>query len=139
MEDKNVDKPSKIVPTEQEVELLGKTYTLRKWSLRVDAWIEEKFKMEKKDFLENLNSSRFAHIVFHLLKDKKDFAALEVEDYDDDGKLKKRVLTGPERIMEAIETPEQQTQIAKAVFRSYGLSQAIVEDIVRMSTKKKKK
>lgn len=121
--------PSDIVPTRQEFQIKGKTYALRPWSLRVDAWIREKYGVETVQFVQSITPTQLGQLVFHLLEDKSDFEAKESQGYDDDGRKVEVLSTGADQILERLSMQEESV-LSHAIIRCMGVSQPMYDKVV---------
>lgn len=134
-----IKSPSDIVPKEVEIELNGKPYVLKKWTLKVDAWIQARFGVDKLELFKNLTTEQAGRLVFHLINNKKDFQAETITDYDDDGNEVQKVVTGWEKVLDCISGPAEEAKIANKLLECYGISIPDISESVAEENKKKSK
>lgn len=89
----------------------GKTYTLKKISLSVQIWVNERFGKDKLNgILEHQSLPELSEIIYYMLKDKTDFPALS--DFQD-----------------CIVTQGDRESLMKAMFLSVGVSQPVLDKL----------
>lgn len=89
----------------------GKTYTIRKISLAVQIWVNNRFGREEiKGILENKRLPEISEIIHYLIKDKTDFPTLL-------------------DLQESICTQADREALLKALFTSIGLSQPVIDKL----------
>ena len=135
----SIKTPTDIIPKEVEIELKGKTYTLKKWTLKVDAWIQARFGVDKLELFKNMTTEQAGRLVFHLISNKKDFQAETITDYDDDGNEVQKVVTGWEKVLDCISGPKEEARIANKLLECYGLSIPEMPKSIAEENKKKTK
>ena len=125
----NVSELSTIVPKETEVVIGGKTYEMEKWTLGTDVWIEQKFGVNRQEFLTNLGTEKIGRLVFKLLKeeDKRKFGARKIEAMDDEGNLVKQTIPGWQVLLESLATEDEIKGVYRAVLTCLGASSAIIQ------------
>lgn len=103
-------------PAEAELELSekpGKKYTLKKMSLAVQIWVNQRFgKDQIAAIFENTQIPELTEITHHLLKDKTDFPTLE-------------------SFQECIVTQQDRINIIKAMLHVVGISQPVIDKLSR--------
>lgn len=127
-----------LIPHESEIDLLvggeTKRYTLRKYTLADEGWLEKTFGETRQEFLSKLSMTKLGKLVFRLLKVKDEFEAKKVKDFDDNGNRTERLKPGYEQIMESIIGEEHMFKVAQAVIDAMGYSNVI--DFGEMGKKK---
>jgi hypothetical protein len=129
-----------IIPetTEFELKSTGKTYRLRGLSLEDQVWMRRTF--GEKDLqlvFSDLRWEKISMIVFRLLEDKSDFLPYESDEFDDEGTLSKRRVTGPEHLLKKISGTSEGIKIVSAVNRCVINSNPMIEEAFREEIKKK--
>lgn len=125
----NVSELSAIIPKDTEVVIDGESYTLTKWTLGVDVWIEQKFGVNRQAFLSDLTTNRIGQLIYKLLKeeDKREFPARSVEAMDDDGNLAKTKITGWQSLLDKVDTGEEIEGLYRGVLTCLGASAALIQ------------
>lgn len=106
-------------------------HRLRPVNLIDRAWITRTFgegnvlqaMFEKSDF------ASITKLVFYLLEDKSPFPAGEIDDLGENFEVVKRKVAGPERIMQAIVSPAEQIAVMKALLKTIGVSEPMLDAI----------
>lgn len=128
-----------ILPTKPEFTLskTGKTYTLRPLNLEDQVWLKSKYGSKEafEAVLKNYQWEKAILMVYRLMVDKKDFLAIDVEEADDDGILKKFILSGPVRLLREISGPEEAARIMGALARAIIISNPLIEEAVEKEVK----
>jgi hypothetical protein len=75
--------------------------------------------------------SKIAKLAYVLLVEKSDFPATPVEEYDDDGALVKKLLTGPAALMRAVKNLEEGDNMVKAMVSAIRNGDPIVEEMMK--------
>lgn len=127
--------PSDIVPIEVEIQLGGRACHLKKWSLRSDAWLQEKFEMDLFELSKTGKINLIAQVIYYQLKEKEFFLGEQVEEIDEEGRKVSRFLTGWEKMRDSI-LPEEGEQLGKALWRCYGVSQSVLDQSEKKIQKK---
>lgn len=105
----------------------GKTYTLRKVNLLDESWMEERIgRSGPLAIISHANISEMIQIAYHQLVEKSEFLAEKIEDVDDDGIPKTIMVTGPQKLMAAIESAEECERLVDAVMKVIGLSRPAI-------------
>lgn len=89
----------------------GKTYTLKKFTLATQIWLQRKFGQENiQGIFTELKIPEISEIVFYLLKDKQDFKTVE-------------------DLQENIVTQKDRVELIQALLTTIGLSQPVLEKL----------
>lgn len=120
-----------MIPVEAEFKLkaTGKSYKLRKISLRDRTWIKDKFKDDIEKVFRTVDFKDLMMVIYHQLDEasKQEFLMIEREETNDDGVKVKVKVTGPELLSEALTDPEEIRDVMNAFIKTMGISQAIVD------------
>lgn len=127
-----------LIPSEAQFDMNEKTYTLRKINLEDQVWMKAKYGERLDEIFEKLPLKEVCEIVFHLLpnEQKADFAFKVVEEYDDDGKMTEVEKTGPAQVRSCISGIGQQIKLVKALLKTVGISQPILDRLAEDDIKK---
>lgn len=134
MEAKQTFGLEKLMPEDAIVIINGKEYGIRKINLNDEVWLKQFGNIQKKFDVEDLDF--MAKLCFRLLKDKSDFLPMEIDDYDDDGNKFKRVMTGPQRIMELMAGPSNKLELMQAMMVTFGVSRPMFNEMMTDALKK---
>jgi len=92
-------------------EFPDKTFTLKKFSLNAQLWMNERFGQEQvKGIFENRRLAEISEVVFFLLKDKS-------------------VITSLEALREAIVTNQDRVAMMGALLKTIGISQPVMDKL----------
>lgn len=109
-----------------------KNFTLKKLDIRGEEWIRVKFgktfttRFEIAQLMDNV--TEFFELVYYLLKEKEEFLAVEGDFIDEKGVRVRRLLTGPEILMDATDSDELES-LAEALLTVIGLSRPAREKL----------
>ena len=119
--DKSI-KLDELIPMDSSVRLGDEFYGLRKIDLSDEVWIKNTFAEEADDIFVKQDFEAMSRIAFRLLVNKKDFQAVEVDDFDDCGFPIKRKISGTERIRSMISGPKEKVDFLWALYKTFGIS-----------------
>ncbi|AHZ84645.1 hypothetical protein Bb109J_c1955 [Bdellovibrio bacteriovorus] len=89
-----------LAPKSCTVELVdGTRFELREMNIEDWGWLRDALGENYAEKLQALSTKDLSRVVFRLLKNKAEFAAKEVDGFDDDGNAIKEFVTGPQWIM----------------------------------------
>lgn len=92
-------------------EFAGQKFTLKKFSLNAQLWMNERFGVEQvKGIFENRRLAEISEVVFFLLKDKS-------------------VITSLEQLREAIVTNQDRVAMMGALLKTIGISQPVMDKL----------
>lgn len=92
-----------LIPERAELVIKDKVYHLRPVTVEDWAWFENRWGQDQVDVnLQQMKTSELCVVIFRLLEEKNEFLPTEIDDYDDDGNVLKRKITGPERLSREI-------------------------------------
>ena len=102
-----------LCPKETTLELNGKKYELKRFTLRAQAWAFDKYGPDKlNDLLSKQHLPTVAEILHYLLKDKTDFPTAE-------------------DLMECVATQHERVSLFTALLETIGISQPILDKILK--------
>lgn len=124
-----------LIPEESTIKLGGKEYDLRKINVQDEVWLRNRYGERTKTLFIGNDMEPICALAFRLLKDKKDFVALEEDGYDDNGFPKKILVTGEDRVMRAISGDKEKSEAMWSVFKVFGISRPLPSDEVAADPK----
>jgi hypothetical protein len=137
---KQIDLEDLIPATgEFKLEATGETvHTLRPITLQDQVWINDKFggPEELKKILEGTKLKELCQLIYHQLVDKRHFPSVVEEQINDEGDSVTRKLTGPEMLASSIVSKKEQLNVYKALLKTIGVSEPMLEDALGDSKKK---
>lgn len=128
-----------LIPEDSTVKLGDKEYNLRRIELNDEAWMARTFGDDLQIIFTELRMPEICKIVFHQMKDKADFTAIEVTDHDDDGVIQTRLVTGPELLMRKVIGKRQQFDVVASLLKTLGFSRPILDEAEDAAASVKKK
>lgn len=122
-----------LVPESAQIELnvnnTVKQYTLRAVNLSDEVWMQRTFGTGIEKVFSELQMANICKILFHQLEEKRDFAAVDEDGYDDDGNVVKVRLTGPEQIMRGISSKKHQIRAIESLCKTIGWSRPLLDEV----------
>lgn len=126
-----------LIPTEAEIMLDGKTYTLRKINMEDEAWLLQEFGAELENILKDIKMNEISRIVYRLIKDKKDFVAREISEIDEQGIEHKKMVGGAALLHSKITGVNEKFAVYRALLTTIGISRPILDDLMGEEDQKK--
>lgn len=124
-----------LLPKKPEFTLksTGKNYTLRLVTLEDHVWLKDKFGSAEafSELMRDQDWAKAIVFIYRLLIDKSDFMASEESIIDDDGIEKKALITGPFKLLRAINGTEEAAHVMGALAKSIMLSNPLVDKTVK--------
>lgn len=132
-----------MIPRTATVEIEGKEYTLRKFSLSDQAWAIEKFGGAEgiQAVFDKPDLKGICQMVFHQLsdKDKRDFMLKHINLINDDGEEEEVRLTAVDQLMRKVSGSQHATEMVIALMKTIGVSQPLLDKVEAEGKKKSKK
>lgn len=127
-----------ILPEKPEFTLAGQTYTLRAPTAHDRVWMKQ-FGDENSisAIFQNRSWDQIGKIVYRLLDQKECFQAVTMEEIDDNGESVKRRYTGPELLLMAIQTIDDERVILGALTKAFALSNPLIDKYIQEEILKK--
>ena len=111
------------------LELTGKEYRLRPFTLRDDVWLRETFGEELKVIFDEMRMGPICRIVFHQMEeaDKADFAQRKVTIMNEEGETVEDTMGGYHLLFSMISGWSEKTDIFLALMKTVGISKALID------------
>lgn len=116
-------------------------HQLRPITLQDQVWIKDKFgdAQALQKILEGTKLKELCQLIYHQLLDKSHFRASVVKEINDEGDEVERKITGPEALASCVSTKKEQLAIYKALLKTIGVSEPMLEEVLGGGESAKKK
>lgn len=121
--------PADIVPAPVEIQVSKKPYELHRWTLAMDAWVNDRFGRKTMEFMQSMTDGEMGQLIFKLLVNKDDFVGYNEKIVDDEGHRIERWKPGYELLMERIATAEERKEMVDGLLKCFGLGQPQIDQV----------
>jgi hypothetical protein len=137
--DEGVLSLSDFLPEAPIFDIQGKNYELKIVRVGDRPWLQNRYgkDLSKLDeAFKNRDWLEICQVVFHFLKDKSDFEAIHEEGYDDEGVKRTFFVTGPVRLLRALQTQQEAILMLAAMVQAIVLGEPKLKPLVEAEVKK---
>lgn len=131
------------MPGEFFLKKTKKTYTIRPITIGDQKFLKHMFGDEDaiKAMFEGMDHEKLSKLVYFLMdqQGRKDFLSQEIEEINEEGIVATKTVSGPEALMNSIEYPSEFLEVFKALIKTIGISNAVIDKIEMQEVKKKAK
>lgn len=130
-----------LKPKASKLEVSGKSYTLRPWTLEDGIWLKQEYGEKVSQIFSetNFDLAAMCRMAYRLLVDKQDFKVQEAKTFDEDGNEISVKLGGWKKLASDLKGFEEQYALMKSVTQCIGVSMPDLNEAKQEANKKKAK